>query len=216
MFTFDPLHLPGPWRVWFRPGRYAALIADLCADKSGDADRIATLERLLSEQRKETARLATEKMDLATKLMEERQRAHFLERELEKTKGLLEEAGDVDRALNEFSAQLEGVENMKKQYIKTIRTLKLQLRDARSTIRALSGEDLDNELTALPTGRSASSMPSVPREETPAPQENVNADIEDDLSPGKPIVFGRTANPDTGDRENPDDTDWLLPLPPAL
>lgn len=216
MFTFDPLHLPGPWRVWFRPGRYAALIADLCADKAGDADRIETLERLLSEQRKEAARLATEKMELATKLMEERQRAHFLERELEKTKGLLEEAGDVDRALNEFSAQLEGVENMKKQYIKTIRTLKLQLRDARSTIRALSGEDLDNELTALPTGRSASSMPSPPREETPAPQENVNADIEDDLSPGKPIVFGRTANPDTGDRENPDDTDWLLPLPPVL
>lgn len=216
MFTFDPLHLPGPWRVWFRPGRYAALIADLCADKSGDADRIATLERLLSEQRKETARLATEKMDLATRLMEERQHGHFLERELAKTKDLLEEAGDVDRALNEFSAQLEGVENMKKQYIKTIRTLKLQLRDARSTIRALSGEDLDNELTALPTGRSASSMPSAPREETPAPQENVNADIEDDLSPGKPIVFGRTASHDSGDREKPDDTDWLLPLPPAL
>ena len=204
MFTFDPLHLPGPWRVWLRPGRYAALIADLCADKSGDADRIETLERLLSEQRKEAARLATEKMELATKLMEERQHGHFLE-----------EAGDVDRALNEFSAQLEGVENMKKQYIKTIRTLKLQLRDARSTIRALSGEDLDNELTALP-GRTAATIPAAPKNETPEPKENVNADIEDDLKPGTPIIFGRTASPASGDREAPDDTDWLLPLPPAL
>lgn len=215
MFTFDPLHLPGPWRVWFRPGRYAALIADLCADKSGDADRIATLERLLSEQRKETARLATEKMDLATRLMEERQHGHFLERELAKTKDLLEEAGDVDRALNEFSAQLEGVENMKKQYIKTIRTLKLQLRDARSTIRALSGEDLDNELTALP-GRTAATIPAAPKNETPEPKENVNADIEDDLKPGTPIIFGRTASPASGDREAPDDTDWLLHLPESL
>ena len=161
MFTFDPLHLPGPWRVWLRPGRYAALIADLCADKSGDADRIEPLGRRLSEQRKEAARLATEKMELATKLMEERQHGHFLERELAKTKDLLEEAGDVDRALNEFSAQLEGVENMKKQYIKTIRTLKLQLRDARSTIRALSGEDLDNR-HRRPTGPSPSLPPCEP------------------------------------------------------
>ena len=170
MFTFDPLHLPGPWRVWLRPGRYAALIADLCADKSGDADRIETLERLLSEQRKEAARLATEKMELATKLMEERQHGHFLERELAKTKDLLEEAGDVDRALNEFSAQLEGVENMKKQYIKTIRTLKLQLRDARSTIRALSGEDLDNELTALPgpPAPEAGKPPTTPTGSSPS------------------------------------------------
>ena len=176
MFTFDPLHLPGPWRVWLRPGRYAALIADLCADKSGDADRIETLERLLSEQRKEAARLATEKMELATKLMEERQHGHFLERELAKTKDLLEEAGDVDRALNEFSAQLEGVENMKKQYIKTIRTLKLQLRDARSAAKTSTTSSrrypdepppqfrllrktkrLNQRKTSMPTSRTTSS-----------------------------------------------------------
>ncbi len=226
MYTFDPLHLPGGWSVWLHPRRYAALIEALCADKSTDADRIAILEKILAEQRRDSAAMAMEKTELAAKLTDAQRETDFLQRELEKTREMLDEAGSVDRKLDEFSAQLEGFENLKRKYEKTIRTLRLQLRDARSTIKALSGEVFDNELSALPSATTRKSATHTDPTHIPAdkatagsgaenaPQTPAADDIEDSPAVVPKIVFSRTAPKKTSPRD--DDSDWLLTLPPDV
>lgn len=208
MFIFDPQNLPGAWNVWCHPKRYANLIAALCDDKSSDADRISSLEKVLDGLRREAAAVSTEKTDLATRLVDKTRENEDLRRQIECLKARLEEAGDIESKLDEFSLQLEGIERMKKNYEDRIRTLRLQLRDARSTIKALSGEDIDNELSALVTPGAAPAPPEVYTPSPSAAPAPADTDLED--TDPKPIIFGQ---PDSSDHSDFSDTDWLRPLP---
>lgn len=150
-------HIISPMKVWLRPRHYARKLEDAFERQAQDAKRFSHLDSIIESQRRDAAVLSTEKIQLATRLSERDYEISTLRIELKETRMQLSEIGDVDARMKEVEETLTRFEMMKKRYEKRIEDLEMRLRDTKETLRVLTGEDPENELSIIDM---ASSSPS--------------------------------------------------------
>lgn len=200
------------WRVWLHPH-----VAFRVLNKSEkmEADQSRRLEealKLIEEQKFECARLTNEVSELRRRYMEKDTLYVETKRALDNALDELKDHEDVERRLAEFDRMLSGVEKMKHNYEKRIRTLEARLRDA----KIKSGREDDDELIAT-IDMTARDTPV--KDFGPPPPMGMSKSINNN-SVGKrsstPEELGADADKAFRDFYNTKDTDWLLSLPDNL
>lgn len=210
------------WNVWCHPKEYRdELIAtreslgetqaelEVCREALAAKEEecvklqetLAKRESQIIDSRKENVELTSEKADLALKLAKAESTIMTLTDQLIKTRRELDENRILEKDMEEFAVNFEKALEMKKEYEKRIQDLRLRLRDAKSTIRMLSGEDNENELSVIdmkdkPAGKERMKKPEIRR-----PRIVSTGESEEKVLPQKPDVRTPVGN------------DWLNDLP---
>ena len=177
-----------PLGAWLHPARTARELAEAQASLRDNAERLSALGSALEALRRDMATRDTEVTSLALRLTNAQTRIVCLQEDLRQAYIKMEDNEEVTRRMDELDRRLAGFEKVKREYEKTIAELRSRLADARSTIRTLTGEDIDNELTDIDM------LPLPPRRS----QRPLRRDQSFDF-------------PKSG--QSPD---WLIPLPDSL
>lgn len=137
------------WRVMLHPVNHLRELEQANAARREDAETIATLTASLESLQRTLAARDKEMVRLATELSKSRSVAQELQDDLRKAYADLEDSREVDRRLTEFEEKLSQFQNLRHKYERTIENLRSEIRDKKHTIRVLTGEDVDNELTTI-------------------------------------------------------------------
>ncbi|MDE6577806.1 MAG: hypothetical protein K2K58_06525 [Muribaculaceae bacterium] len=130
------------WRVWRHPRMACHALDKLTVDLMTTEEKLREALDLLEEQRRECVRLTTSLTELSERLIAKDNELVTVRRELDMARADLAEQETVDRKLAAFSAKLSEVELMKKNYEKTITTLRARLKDARHRLGQKDNYDL--------------------------------------------------------------------------
>lgn len=193
------------WNIFFHPKRFRDDYFDLLdklalveGENVGNSELLTAKDGQIKAQRLDIAALQAEKSELALKL------AKAEESILELTRQIIKVRKDLDlkqKESEEFKSEMAKVEeffdkaiDQRKEFEKQIRDLRQRLRDAKTALRLLSGEDSDNELSVIEM---------KPPKVVNISDQQTDSDIE---NPEVKVSTTKTHK----------DTDWLNPLPDNL
>lgn len=167
---------------------------------------------LIEEQKKECARLTNEVSELSRRCFESENSLAESQRRLEAALAELADHESVDRKLEEFDKMLSGVEDMKRNYEKRIRTLEAKLRNEKKKWGADDSDELIEPIDMRARGTAPSGRVS-PRFGVIAPKEDISS--KGGVGKGEDKVSGRRLPVDRRPGKQEAD-DWLLELPSDL
>lgn len=214
------------WRVWLHPHRALDAINEAEAMENDYEKRLEEALALIGEQKKECARLTNEVSELSRRCVANEAALSDTRRRLSAALDELADHESVDKKIAEFNKMLEGVEEMKRNYEKRIRTLEARLRDEKKRSGRDDASDIlepiDMKAKRAPVYHSASSRvssskPTSPQRPIPSDAE-VFTPIIEDVPERKPlrIIINDDKPAIKSDGKRRDSNDWLLELPPDL
>lgn len=214
------------WRVWLHPRRALDAINSAEVMESDYERRLEEALALIEEQKKECARLTNEVSELSRRCVVSEASLAETRRRLSAALDELADQKSVDSKIEEFNKMLVGVEDMKRNYEKRIRTLEARLRDEKKRSGRDDASDIiepiDMKAKDVPSSRSASSRNSSSgsassRGRTSSNDETFTPRVEDIPEPKPPRIIISDDKPVvTSDGKRRDSDDWLLELPPDL
>lgn len=205
-----------PLGAWLHPSRTARELAEAQASLRDNAERLSALGSSLEALRRDMATRDAEVTSLALRLTNSQTRIVCLQEDLRQAYIKMEDNEEVTRRMDELDRRLAGFEKVKREYEKTIAELRSRLADARSTIRTLTGEDIDNELTdidmlPLPPRRGHSPLHRVHGSYTQS-----RDDARSDHNNPGPGRNDSETRPEFDFPKSGQSPDWLIPLPDSL
>lgn len=214
------------WRVWLHPHRALDAINDAEVMESDYERRLKEAIALIEEQKKECARLTNEVSELSRRCVESENSLADTRRQLKAALDELADQKSVDSKIEEFNKMLEGVEDMKRNYEKRIRTLEARLRDEKKRSGREDSSDIidtidmkGNAPSAYRTSspRSSSSGTASSQSRTSSNDETFAPRVVDTPEPKPPRIIISDDKPAiNSDGKRRDSDDWLLELPPDL
>lgn len=197
------------WRVWLHPHRALDAINEAEAMENDYEKRLEEALALIGEQKKECARLTNEVSELSRRCVANEAALSDTRRRLSAALDELADHESVDKKIAEFNKMLEGVEEMKRNYEKRIRTLEARLRDEKKR----SGRDDASDILE-PIDMKAKDHYKKPAVAKP---ENIALHFEEQPKQRQPRIVITDDKPiHTDDGKRRDSDDWLLELPPDL
>lgn len=205
-----------PLGAWLHPSRTARELAEAQASLRDNAERLSALGSSLEALRRDMATRDAEVTSLALRLTNSQTHIVCLQEDLRQAYIKMEDNEEVTRRMDELDRRLAGFEKVKREYEKTIAELRSRLADARATIRTLTGEDIDNELTdidmlPLPLRRSHRPLRRVPGSYTQS-----RDDARSDHNNSGPGRNDSETHPELDFPNSGHSPDWLIPLPDSL